>query len=177
MFNDLKNLEINEKISKNDVLEILKKWAKKISVFDIMTSTHNFREACKYVRNEYKGYFDDIYVKNFFMRVSEIANCEDSYDGYVNKEKFIKAIDFFTNQDKNRDKKDLEHRYNNQRLIYYMICIYTTFIVEEPIHHVGSTFPGHTKVKEINGKFYCPVKANNTPNPKAVCRFCLAAQG
>ncbi|MDR2873512.1 MAG: DUF2115 family protein [Methanobrevibacter sp.] len=177
MFDDLKKLEANEKISKNDVLEVLKKWAKKISVFDIMTSTYKFREACKYVRNEYKGHFDDIYVKNFYMRVGEIAHSQNNYEGYVPKEKFIKAIDFFTTQDKNRDKEELKYTHNNQRTIYYIICVYTTFIVEEPIHHVGSTFPGHTKVKEINGKFYCPVKANNTPNSKAVCRFCLSVQG
>jgi uncharacterized protein (UPF0305 family) len=59
-----------------------------------MTSTYNFREDCKYVIDKYKGYFSEIYVKNFFMRIGKIANCENTYDGYVNKEKFIKVIDF-----------------------------------------------------------------------------------
>ncbi|KZX17111.1 hypothetical protein MBCUT_03430 [Methanobrevibacter cuticularis] len=177
MFEELKSLENNEKIYRNDILKILKKWAKKISIFDIMESTYRFREACKYVRDEYKGHFDDIYVKNFYMRVKDIINDNNGYDGFVNKKKFLKSIDFFQDQNKERTGEDIEEKYNNQRLIYYLICIYTTYVLNEPIHHEGSVFPGHTKVRYDNGVYYCPVKSNNSNNPKAVCRYCIAVQG
>jgi uncharacterized protein (UPF0305 family) len=177
LFEDLKSLESLDKISKNNILDILKKWAKNISVFDIMESTNKFRDACKYVQDEYKGHFDDIYVKNFYIRVKDIITDNNNYDEYVNKKLFLKAISYFQKQDKEREKIDKGNELFSQRLIFYLICIYTTFILDEPIHHVGSTFPGHTKVRYKNGVYYCPVKANNSGNPKAVCKYCIAKQG
>ena len=185
LFEDLKSLGANDEISKNDILKILKKWAENVSVFDIMNSTSKFRESCKYVQEEYKGHFDDIYVKNFYMRVKDIKKDDTDYKDNVNKKTFLKAIDYFKKQDdqrktRNKIKSKLESKENGtktQRLIYYLICIYTTFILDEPIHHVGSTFPGHTKVRYENGTYYCPVKNNNVNNLKAVCRFCIAKQG
>ena len=61
-------------------------------------------------------------------------------------------------------------------LIYVITSLYTTFILEEPIHPVGSEFPGSLKVEERNGVFYCPVKENQDDNPDAICHLCLAEQ-
>ena len=61
-------------------------------------------------------------------------------------------------------------------LIYVITSIYTTFILEEPIHPVGSEFPGSLKVEEKNGKFFCPVKDNQKDNVDAICHLCLAEQ-
>ena len=178
MFEDLKSLEYTDKLYKNDILKVLKKHAETISVFDIMDSTSRFRDACKYVRLEYKGHFDDIYVKNFYMRVKDISKDKNDYKDTVNKKLFIKAISYFQKQDeKYKEEFGEARKIAKSRLIYYLICIYTTFILDEPIHHVGSTFPGHTKVRYDNGIYYCPVKANNSNNPKAVCRYCIAKQG
>lgn len=221
LFEDLKSLETNDEISKNDILKILKKWAENVSVFDIMNSTSKFRESCKYVKEEYKGHFDDIYVKNFYMRIKDIKKDNKDYKDNINKKTFLKAIDYFKKQDdqrkvenkikskiKNKVENKVENKLENneeikleneveknekdkiktkleskengtkvQRLIYYLICIYTTFILDEPIHHVGSIFPGNTKVRYENGTYYCPVKNNNVGNLKAVCRFCIAKQG
>lgn len=178
MFEDLKSLESKDKLYKNDILKILKKWAENISIFDIMESTSRFRDACKYVQHEYKGHFDDIYVKNFYMRVKDISKDNNDYKGNVNKKFFLKAITYFQKQDE-RYKEEIGEGTTTAkyRLIYYLICIYTTFVLDEPIHHVGSTFPGHTKVRYENGVYYCPVKANNSNNPRAVCRYCIAKQG
>lgn len=171
LFEDLKSLQFKNEISKNDILKILKKWAETISIFDIMNSTNMFREACKYVHEEYKSHFDDIYVKNFFMRIKDITTDNNNYNGHVNKKLFLKAINYFQTQDKERDK---ENELYSHRLIYYLICIYMTFVLNEHIHHVGSIFPGHTKVRHVNDVYYCPVKANNSNNPKAVCKYCIA---
>ena len=61
-------------------------------------------------------------------------------------------------------------------LIYVITALYTTFILEEPIHPVGSEFPGSLKVENKNGKFLCPVKDNQKDNPNAICHLCLAEQ-
>ena len=55
-------------------------------------------------------------------------------------------------------------------------ALYTTFILEEPIHPVGSEFPGNLKVEKRNGKYLCPVKDNQKDNENAVCHLCLAEQ-
>ena len=61
-------------------------------------------------------------------------------------------------------------------LVAIMASIYSTFILEEPIHPVGSEFPGNLKVTEENNTFYCPVKDNQKDNPNAICHLCLAEQ-
>ena len=61
-------------------------------------------------------------------------------------------------------------------LIGCIASIYTTFLLEEPIHKVGTLFPGSLKVEEKDGKFYCPVRDANIDTPNAVCNICLAEQ-
>ena len=61
-------------------------------------------------------------------------------------------------------------------LIYGIVSLYTTFVLEEPIHPVGTPFPGSLEVEEIDGKYYCPVKDANIDSPNAVCKMCLAEQ-
>ena len=69
-------------------------------------------------------------------------------------------------------------RYRNEDddkfpLIYGIVSLYTTYILEEPIHPVGTPFPGSLKVEEKDGMFYCPVKDANLESPNAVCKFSL----
>ena len=61
-------------------------------------------------------------------------------------------------------------------LFYVIISLYVTYITEEPVHHVGSEFPGNTRVEEINGEYFCPVKDKQKDNINATCHFCLAKQ-
>ena len=61
-------------------------------------------------------------------------------------------------------------------LIYTIISLYTTFILNEPIHPIGTPFPGNLKVTYENGTYFCPVKDKQKENPNAVCRFCIAKQ-
>ena len=61
-------------------------------------------------------------------------------------------------------------------LIYIITALYTTFILEEPIHPVGTEFPGSLKVEEKNEEFYCPVKDKQKDNENAICNLCLAEQ-
>jgi uncharacterized protein (UPF0305 family) len=80
----------------------------------------------------------------------------------------------------------LERTFENERisnskddkfpLIYVITSVYTTFILEEPIHPVGSEFPGNLKVENRNGTFLCPVKDNQKDNENAICHLCIAEQ-
>ena len=47
-------------------------------------------------------------------------------------------------------------------LVAIMASIYTTFILEEPIHPVGTPFPGSLKVEKKGDVFLCPVKDKTT---------------
>ena len=60
--------------------------------------------------------------------------------------------------------------------IYRLISIYTTFIMDEPVHPVGMPFPGGFKIKQEYGTYYCPVKESQKDNPNAVCGICIAEQ-
>ena len=62
------------------------------------------------------------------------------------------------------------------RILHVITSLYTTFILEEPIHPVGSEFPGSLKVTKENNNYYCPVKDNQNENPNAICHLCLAEQ-
>jgi len=72
----------------------------------------------------------------------------------------------------------MKAEFGNQRSFkpYLILSLYTTFIQEEPVHPVGTPFPGRLKVRESKGIYYCPVKENNKNNPLAVCGFCIAEQ-
>ena len=45
-------------------------------------------------------------------------------------------------------------------LIYIIVALYTTFILEEPIHPVGSEFPGSLKVEEKMENITVQLKTN-----------------
>ena len=83
------------------------------------------------------------------------------------------AIHLLGNQE-----KLMEAEYGNNRSFkpYLIMSLYTTFILEEPVHPVGTLFPGGLKVRKDKDIYYCPVKENNEENPLAVCGFCIAMQ-
>lgn len=60
--------------------------------------------------------------------------------------------------------------------IYKIISIYTTFILGEPVHPVGTPFPGGLTVQYDGENYLCPVKERQKNNRGAVCGFCVAEQ-
>ena len=94
------------------------------------------------------------------------------YDHDIDKEEFIDAIATLKSYHINESVTSK----TKFPLIYGIISIYTTFILEEPIHPVGTPFPGSLYVEEKDGKFYCPVKDANLESPNAVCKMCIAEQ-
>ena len=175
MFKELNNLKSKDKISKNDLMEILQKLAKTISVHDMMLATALIREDGKYVQANYREEYFEVYIKYFIMRIKDVREDKKNYDEEIdNPEDFPVGIDLLESQF--HDKELYCHENDAFPRIYSIICLYTTFILNEPIHPIGTPFPGSLEVTYENGVYYCPVKEKQSDNPHAVCKFCIAEQ-
>ena len=169
---ELLKITYEEKISGNSVLEILKKYCSTISVFDMMAVSAEIIEENKYVQASYREDSQKSYVETFILRVKEILADNNDYGKSIDKEEFADAIKTLMSNQENQTEKSK----TKFPLIGCMASIYTTFLLEEPIHKVGTLFPGSLKVEEKDGKFYCPVRDANIDTPNAVCNICLAEQ-
>jgi uncharacterized protein (UPF0305 family) len=126
----------------------------------------------KYVQDNYKQKSHEVYAKYFLGRIKDVHSDDNKYGHDIDKEEFIDAISTLKSYHINESVTSK----TKFPLIYGIISIYTTFILEEPIHPVGTPFPGSLYVEEKDGKFYCPVKDANLESPNAVCKMCLAEQ-
>lgn len=171
---ELKELSKNDKVKKSELMTILKKYARIISVQDLMMATAHMRKDGEYVQANYREKYLKVYIKYFIMRMKEVKEKEDYTDSTIDKKSFD---DSFPILKKTFEKERLS---NNKKdkfpLIYVITALYTTFILEEPIHPVGSEFPGSLFVEKKGGKFLCPVKDNQKDNTNAICHLCLAEQ-
>lgn len=171
---ELKELSSNTAIKKHELLEILKKYARIISVQDLMMATARMRKDGEYVQKNYREKYLKVYIKYFIMRMKEVKEKEDYNDTEIDKESFDTSFPMLERTfEKERLSDSDEDKFP---LIYVITALYTTFILEEPIHPVGSEFPGSLFVEEKNGEFFCPVKDNQKDNINAICHLCLAEQ-
>ena len=169
---ELKELSQKSEIKKSQVMSILKRYARIISVNDLMLATAFIRKDGEYVQAQYREKYLEIYIKYFILRMREVKEKDDYIDTSIDKASFDESFPM------------LERTFETERisdddkfpLIYVITSIYTTFILEEPIHPVGSEFPGSLFVEERNGKYFCPVKDNQKDNANAICHLCLAEQ-
>ena len=169
---ELKELSPNDKITRKELMEILKKYARIITVYDLMLATAHMRKDGEYVHANYREKYLEIYVKYFIMRMKEVLENDDYEDDIIDKEAYDESFPMLERTfEKERHSAD-----DKFPLIYVITALYTTFILEEPIHPVGSEFPGSLKVEERNGEFFCPVKENQKDNVDAICHLCLAEQ-
>ena len=169
---ELLKIAHEEKITGDSVLEILKKYCSTITVFDMMTVSAEIIEENKYVQANYREDSQKSYVETFILRVREILADNNDYAKRIDKKEFVDAIKTLMSNRENQTEKSK----SKFPLIGCIASIYTTFLLEEPIHKVGTLFPGSLKVEEKDGKFYCPVKDANIDTPNAVCNICLAEQ-
>lgn len=172
MFQEFEELIKTHNNSKESLLKILIKYSKTISVFDQMKVISELKNGLKLIQKNYREDFFEAYAKYFVVRVNDIKNEKiEEYDNQsFDLDEFTKSVVMLENQ----DKEQAEESSKEFRKIYDIIALYTTFILNEPIHAVGTRFPGNLEIIEKDGKYYCPVKKNNEDNPKAVCQFCIA---
>lgn len=174
MFQELEELGKNGDNSKSELLKKLKELSRKVSIYDQMKVINELKKSLNSVQKQYRKDFFKIYAKGFVVRINTIKNenLEKYSDEEFDIDKYIESIiilkrQFEENNEDNTSSKEF-------RTIYTIISLYTTFILEEPIHEIGTKFPGNLEIIYKNGKYYCPVKKNNENNPKAVCQFCIA---
>ncbi|WP_407382070.1 DUF2115 domain-containing protein [Methanobrevibacter sp.] len=173
LYEDFSDIVIGEeKVSPQAILDILKEYSATISVFDLMKVNAEMIEDGKYIQENYRDKSHAVYAKYFLGRIREIRNDDNSYDNDVDKEEFIDAVATLKTYHENESITSK----TKFPLIYAIVSLYTTFVLEEPIHPVGTPFPGSLKVEEKDGVFYCPVKEANLESPNAVCKMCIAEQ-
>lgn len=169
----LEELDFSREIKKIELRDILKKEASKIHIKDIMNFHGHLVVEGKYVQKDYLKEYLEAYVKGFILRIKEIKDDNDQYLGFVDREELKKAVDTLKAQEENVEEvaRDLD-----SFKVYELVSLYTTFIKDEPIHIVGTLFPGGFRVKSEGQVYYCPVKEVQKDNPRAVCGFCIALQ-
>ncbi len=167
-------IDFNREIRRENLLISLKNEAASINLVDIMQASLYLQEDAKYVQHGYREKFVESYVKGFLNRIRELKGDKNKYKGYVDNEELLDALNLLKDQESQVADQDL---FNPSFFkIYKLISIYTTFILEEPIHPVGTPFPGGFEVKYDEKQYYCPVKEKQKDNPGAVCGFCIAEQ-
>jgi uncharacterized protein (UPF0305 family) len=62
------------------------------------------------------------------------------------------------------------------RLFYYLIAVFTMFVLEEPGHPVGMPFPGGFTVEQRGREFYCLIRDKEKDVFYSICNFCPALQ-
>ncbi|MBE6505525.1 MAG: DUF2115 domain-containing protein [Methanobrevibacter sp.] len=173
IYEDFTNISSGENsISKDALLNVLKRHSGTISVFDLMEVTTELIDDTQYVQKEYREKSHAVYVKYFLGRIKSIRDDNTEYDGNIDKEDFIDSVATL----KSYHEEESITSKTKFPLIYAIVSLYTTYILEEPIHPVGTPFPGSLKVIEKDGIFYCPVKESNLESPNAVCKMCIAEQ-
>ena len=171
---ELKILSLNEEVSTTELMEILKKYARSISVQDLMLATVRMRKDGEFVHANYREKYLKVYIKYFIMRMKEVKENNEYQNKKIDKKSFDES---FPMLERTFEKERLDKSEDDKfPLIYVITSLYTTFILEEPIHPVGSEFPGSLFVEKRNGKFLCPVKDNQKDNNDAICHLCLAEQ-
>ena len=173
MYGELSNLITNDNTPRSrDVLEILKKYSSSISVFDMMEFTSQVIKENQYVQESYREDSQKSYIESFLFRVKDLLNDNKDYDDIIDIESFSDAVEIL----KKHYETGTKDTKSKNLLIYEIASIYATFILKEPIHPVGTPFPGSLKVEKENNEFLCPVKEANIGTPNAVCNICLAKQ-
>jgi uncharacterized protein (UPF0305 family) len=163
-----------EEITRANFFSILKNEAKLISLQDIMQATLFIIKDAQCIQGSYRKEYINAYTSAFITRIREVKEHQIVDTDYLDVEGVHEAVELLLEQEKLAAKEDGFDPVFFQ--IYKIISIYTTFILEEPVHPVGTPFPGSLKVKYDGENYLCPVKERQKDNPGAVCGFCVAEQ-
>ncbi|NYB25727.1 MAG: DUF2115 domain-containing protein [Methanobacteriaceae archaeon] len=169
---ELVNLEQNETLTKNDLFSILKKEASSIDIWKIMKATDFLKEDAKYMQSPYREEYIERFSKAFLTRIKDLKDDKDDYEGDVDVAKlkdFLKVLELQWEEAKSVNEQCFLK-------IARVIALYSTFIREEPVHPVGTSFPGGFKLRYVGGQYLCPVKQKQLDTPSALCRFCVSVQ-
>lgn len=161
-------------VSKQELLKILQKEAHPIGIDEIISASNFIHEDAHYIQADYRKKFVKSYIDGFILRIKDLKNDDTIYQGELDLEELKFALDLLKEQKATNDiNEDFDHSFFK---IYLIISVYTTFVLEEPVHPPGTPFPGGFEVKLEDETYTCPVKESQKDNPGAVCGFCIAEQ-
>jgi uncharacterized protein (UPF0305 family) len=166
------DLDVNKKLTRNHLRDLVKSDAKNLHMKDIMLGASFLREDAKFMPASYREDYIERFSKAFFTRIKNVKEDKTNYKGDIDTGKlkeFLKIID----KQSNDAESDAERCFVR---IARIIAIYTTFIREEPVHPVGTRFPGGFVLYLEKGSYFCPVKNRQMKNPNALCNFCVSVQ-
>jgi uncharacterized protein (UPF0305 family) len=166
-------LSLQGQTTKNELLHVLREDARKFNLQDIVSCSLQIQQEAECIHTSYKIEYIKAEI-GFLIRIREVKDDELNYTGQVDVEELNTAIGILEEQEKMAE--NMEEIDPVILKIYSVISLYTTFIKDEPVHQVGTLFPGGFSVKKEGDKYTCPVKDNNDDNPLALCPFCIAEQ-
>ena len=82
----------DDKISKDDLMIVLKEELSDVSVFDLMIISAEIIENNKYVQESYQEKSKKIYIDFFLNRVKEIRSNDTVYNDYFNRDDFVEKL-------------------------------------------------------------------------------------
>lgn len=172
MGDSVEELVQSGELTRMQLMALVKKDASLISIHDIMQATAFLTEDAKYLPAGYREDYIERFSKAFFGRIRDVKNDNNTYQGEVDTTRLQGFLEVLKRQyDEAKSKNELCFL-----KIARLISIYTTFIREEPVHPVGTKFPGGFTLRYEGGKYWCPVKKQQLNNPSALCRFCVSVQ-
>jgi Uncharacterized protein conserved in archaea len=166
------DLDVNRKLTRNHLRDLVKSEAKNLHMKDIMLAASFLREDAKYMPASYREDYIERFSKAFFTRIKDIKEDKNNYQCDIDTGKLIEFLKVI-------DKQSNDAKGDNERCfvrIARIIATYTTFIREEPIHPIGTRFPGGFVLHREKGSYFCPVKNLQMKNPNALCNFCVSVQ-
>lgn len=172
MVESVEELSLSCHLTKMHLLELIKEEARLIPIQEIMLATAFLTEDAKYMPAGYREDYIKRFSKAFFGRIRDLKNDNNTYEGQVDT---IKLQGFLEVLQRQRDEVKSKNELCFLK-IARLISIYTAFIREEPVHPVGTKFPGGFTLRYQGGKYLCPVKKQQLKNPSALCRFCVSVQ-
>jgi Uncharacterized protein conserved in archaea len=106
-------------------------------------STFMIKDA-QFVQSSYREEFIKAYTRGFITRIKEVKEYQLDHDGKLDLEEVKEAIILLLTQEKEQTG---ENSFDPTFFrIYKIISLYTTFVLDEPIHPVGTPFPGGLKL-------------------------------
>ncbi|WP_461461596.1 DUF2115 domain-containing protein [Methanobrevibacter sp.] len=174
MFLKLKDLLNKDAISKNDILNIIKETARTMTLYDEMIASGYLQREGQFIQKSYREEYLKVTIQYFLNRLKKIKNENNDYHKLVDKSKFVECIDILEDQ-YTKQIKEVDSS-NKTPLMYGIISIYTTLILEESIHPIDMPFPAGERIIYKDGIYYCPVKHNQLSNSTALCKLCIAKE-
>lgn len=175
VFEKIKEVLSCNEICRENLLTLLKREARLVTIQDIMQASNFLINDARYVQGSYRKEYLKSYTLAFITRIKEVKEHQpDDNEEYLDVEEVHQAVALLLKQENEVTGQDGFDPAFFQ--IYKIISLYTTFILGESVHPVGTPFPGGLKVKYDGKNYLCPVKERQKDNSGAVCGFCIAEQ-